>query len=277
MTRVILTLMIKNEAAIVKRCIGSARLVADAVCVCDTGSTDATLDVLAAYLPTLGVPTKVTRAPWVDFGTSRTESMRATVAFCDELEWDKKSTYSLVLDADMVLRVTDAFDKSALRCSSYRMKQQTSRLVYYNIRLMRLSDPWVCVGPTHEYWDCADADATLDSGTVETAYIEDVGDGKCKDDKFERDERLLRAALATDPTNARHMFYLAQTLRDRGDVEGAIEWYQRRVEARGWAQETWYSMYQTAAMYYKLRRMPEMEYWGLKAQEFTGLCGSRAE
>jgi glycosyltransferase involved in cell wall biosynthesis len=269
--------MIKNEAAIVTRCIESARSVADAVCVCDTGSTDATLDVLDAYLPTLGVPTKVTRTPWVDFGTSRTESMRATVAFCDELEWDQKSTYSLVLDADMVLRVTDAFDKSALRCSSYRMKQQTSRLVYYNIRLMRLSDPWVCVGPTHEYWDCADADATLDSGTVETAYIEDVGDGKCKDDKFERDERLLRAALATDPTNARHMFYLAQTLRDRGDVEGAIEWYQRRVEARGWAQETWYSMYQTAAMYYKLRRMPEMEYWGLKAQEFTGLCGSRAE
>jgi tetratricopeptide (TPR) repeat protein len=273
MVRVILTLMIKNEAAIVTRCIGSARPVADAVCVCDTGSTDTTLDVLAAYLPALGVPTKVTRTPWVDFGTSRTESMRATVAFCDELEWDKKSTYSLVLDADMVLRVTDAFDKSALRCSSYRMKQQTSRLVYYNIRLMRLSDPWVCVGPTHEYWDCAVADATVDSGTVETAYIEDVGDGKCKDDKFERDERLLRAALATDPTNARHMFYLAQTLRDRGDAEAAIEWYQRRVEAGeagGWVQEVWYSMYQTAAMYYKLRRMPEMEYWGLKAQELTG-------
>ena len=45
MTRVILTLMIKNEAAIVTRCIESARPVADAVCVCDTGSTDATLAV----------------------------------------------------------------------------------------------------------------------------------------------------------------------------------------------------------------------------------------
>ena len=269
MARVILTLMIKNEAPIVVRCIDSARRVADAVCVCDTGSTDATLDVLGTYLPTLGVPTKVVHAPWVDFGTSRTEGMRATVALCDELGWDKKSTYSLVLDADMVLRVTDAFDKRALRCSSYRMRQESASLVYYNTRLMRLSDPWVCVGPTHEYWDCAVSVA--DTGTVEAAYIDDVGDGNCKGDKLERDEMLLRAALATDPTNARHMFYLAQTLRDLGDAEAAIEWYKRRVEAGGWAQEIWYSMYQTAAMYYKLRRMPEMEYWGLKAQEY--LCG----
>ena len=229
MVRVILTLMIKNEADIVERCIESARLVADAVCVCDTGSTDATLEVLGRYLPTLGVPTKVTRAPWVDFGTSRTESMRATVAMCDALGWDKRSTYSLVLDADMVLRVTEgAFDKSALRRSSYRMRQQTPGLVYYNTRLMRLSDPWVCVGPTHEYWKLMDPHLVVGSDAVEAVYIDDVGDGKCKGDKFERDERLLRAALATDPTNARHMFYLAQTLRDRGDAEGAIEWYQRR-------------------------------------------------
>ena len=285
MTRVILTLMIKNEERIVVRCIDRALRVADAVCVCDTGSTDATLSVLGVYLPTLAVPTKLVRTPWVDFGTCRTESMRATVTLCDELGWDKRSSYSLVLDADMILCVSDAFDKTCeLRCSAYRMRQESASLVYYNTRLMRLSDPWVCVGPTHEYWriDSAGLSSQLEQQdeldteprVLEDLYIDDVGDGGCKSDKFERDERLLRAALETEPTNARYIFYLAQTLRDRGDTESAIEWYKRRAEAGHWVQEVWYSMYQVCALYYKLRKLPEMEYWGLKAHE---ALASRAE
>ena len=276
MARVILTLMIKNEERIVTRCVDRALRVADAVCVCDTGSTDGTLDALGSYLPTLGVPTKLVHSPWVDFGQTRTESMRATVAFCDELGWARTRTYSLVLDADMLLRVSDAFDKTELEASAYLLRQDSGSLSHCNIRLMRLSDPWRCVGPTHEYWECIGSDTTDLRAVLETAHIDDVGDGGCKQDKFERDERLLRAALATDPTNTRHMFYLAQTLRDVGKTDLAIEWYKRRAEAGGWTQEVWYSMYQTCAMYYKLRRMPEMEYWGLKAQEY--LCSDgRAE
>jgi len=275
MARVILTLMIKNEQRIVKRCVDRALRVADAVCVCDTGSTDGTLEALGSYLPTLRVPTKLVHSPWVDFGHTRTESMRATVEFCDELGWARKWTYSLVLDADMLLCVSDAFDKTVLEASAYLLRQDSASLSHCNIRLMRLSDPWRCVGPTHEYWECAELPS--DREVLETAHIEDVGDGGCKHDKFERDERLLRAALETDPTNTRHMFYLAQTLRDVGKTDAAIEWYKRRAEAGGWTQEVWYSMYQTCAMYYKLRRMPEMEYWGLKAHEYLCSGMRRAE
>ena len=286
MARVILTLMVKNEERIVVRCIEHALRVADAVCVSDTGSTDGTLDALACYLPSLSlradaarVPTKLVHAPWKDFGSNRTESMLATVAFCDELGWDRRRTYSLVLDADMLLRVSDEFDKAALTDGAYLVRQATASLSYYNVRLMRLSDPWRCVGVTHEYWEStADSGpsgpSTTDPVSLRTVHIDDVGDGGCKADKFERDERVLRAALETDPANTRYMFYLAQTLRDVGKTEEAIEWYKRRADAGQWRQEVWYSMYQLCKLYYKLRMMPEMELWGLKAHEY---CGERAE
>ena len=40
--------------------------------------------------------------------------------------------------------------------------------------------------------------------------IDDRGDGGCKEDKFERDERLLRQGLEEEPNNGRFLFYLAQ-------------------------------------------------------------------
>ena len=274
MARVILTLMIKNEERIVVRCIEHALRVADAVCVSDTGSTDGTLDVLASYLPALRVPTKLVHAPWADFGSNRNSSMLATVAFCDELGWDRRQTYSLVLDADMLLRVSDEFDKAALTDGSYLVRQATASLSYYNVRLMRLSEPWRCVGVTHEYWESTSTEGSDPTVSLRAVHIDDVGDGGCKQDKFERDERVLRAALETDPANTRYMFYLAQTLRDVGKTEEAIEWYKRRAGAGQWRQEVWYSMYQLCKLYYKLRMMPEMELWGLKAHEY---CGERAE
>jgi glycosyltransferase involved in cell wall biosynthesis len=274
MARVILTLMIKNEERIVARCIEHALRVADAVCVSDTGSTDGTLDVLASYLPALRVPTKLVHAPWADFGSNRNSSMLATVAFCDELGWDRRQTYSLVLDADMLLRVSDEFDKAALTDGSYLVRQATASLSYYNVRLMRLSEPWRCVGVTHEYWESTSTEGSDPTVSLRAVHIDDVGDGGCKQDKFERDERVLRAALETDPANTRYMFYLAQTLRDVGKTEEAIEWYKRRAGAGQWRQEVWYSMYQLCKLYYKLRMMPEMELWGLKAHEY---CGERAE
>jgi glycosyltransferase involved in cell wall biosynthesis len=274
MARVILTLMIKNEERIVVRCIEHALRVADAVCVSDTGSTDGTLDVLASYFPALRVPTKLVHAPWADFGSNRNSSMLATVALCDELGWDRRQTYSLVLDADMLLRVSDEFDKAALTDGAYLVRQATASLSYYNVRLMRLSEPWRCVGVTHEYWESTSTEGSDPTVSLRTVHIDDVGDGGCKQDKFERDERVLRAALETDPANTRYMFYLAQTLRDVGKTEEAIEWYKRRAGAGQWRQEVWYSMYQLCKLYYKLRMMPEMELWGLKAHEY---CGERAE
>ena len=58
--KIIAIIMIKNESAIIKRCINRAILIADAICISDTGSTDNTLKILEEEIITNSlIPIKV--------------------------------------------------------------------------------------------------------------------------------------------------------------------------------------------------------------------------
>ena len=261
--KIIATIMIKNEERIIKRCIDRALTIADAICISDTGSTDKTLEILNEYLPTLSIPAKVVNHEWKNFGHNRTLSFQASADYCKELEWNPEFTYGLLLDGDMNFVMTDKFQKEDLTANGYRIIQRNSHLEYYNTRFVKLGYPWRCVGVTHEYWDGSECEA------LNTVYIEDIGDGGCKDDKFIRDERLLRQGLEEEPKNERYMFYLAQTLKDLKKLPESIEMYKRRINAGGWFEEVWYSMYIISKLYYELGNLTEMEYWGMKAYDFN--------
>ena len=43
----------------------------------------------------------------------------------------------------------------------------------------------------------------------DSIWIDDIGDGGSKGDKFERDIRLLKQGLEEEPNNGRYYFYLA--------------------------------------------------------------------
>jgi len=261
--KVMVILMIKNEEKIIRRCIERALTIADAICISDTGSTDGTLAILKEYLPSLNIPATVFCHDWRNFGHNRTLSFKAAQEFCKTLKWDPEFTHGLLLDADMKFVMTDRFDKNALSANGYRLIQKSGNLEYYNTRFVKLGHPWTCVGVTHEYWD---GSATENLTTV---YIDDVGDGGCKADKFPRDEKLLRQGLTDDPANVRYMFYLAQTLKDLKRIDEAIDMYKQRVAAGGWHEEIWYSMYQISRLYSEKENWVEMEYWGQKAYDFN--------
>lgn len=144
------------------------------------------------------------------------------------------------------------------------MIQKSHTLEYYNTRFMKIGHPWKCVGVTHEYWDGANTD-TL---TKDKIIIDDIGDGGCKDDKFERDVRLLEQGLIDSPNNPRYLFYLAQSYKDNKQIDKSIELYKRRIEAGGWYEEIWYSMYTLMKLYAEKKMPAEMELWGNKAYEF---------
>jgi glycosyltransferase involved in cell wall biosynthesis len=265
--RVILLSMIKNETRIIRRLIKSTLPIADAICICDTGSTDNTIEVLTDYFKEFTIPTKVFSGPehlWKNFGTNRSQSFLAVQTFCADLGWDPEHTYALVMDADMELVILPAFKKDDLKLIGYKMIQKSNALEYYNTRFLQLSYPWKCVGPTHEYWD------GVNTGTIpmDTIYISDIGDGGCKSDKFERDIRLLEEALVESPNNPRYLFYLAQSYKDCGQIDKAIEMYKKRIDAGGWYEEIWYSMYVLMKLYAGKNMTPEMEMWGLKAYDY---------
>lgn len=106
-------------------------------------------------------------------------------------------------------------------------------------------------------------------------YIDDVGDGKVKGDKFERDERLLRRELEREPDNVRTVFYLANTLKDQGKYAEAIPFYKQRVAMGGWFAEADYSLYMLSTCYLQLGVLDNARKYAEKAA-FEGTA-QRAE
>ena len=247
--------MVRNESRILRRCVESLSC-CERVLVVDTGSTDDTVELaesLGCY---------VRRHEWKDFGHNRTLSFREAQALapCCGAEW------VLALDADHRLVCDRERLAAVLRRSTdagLTLMQKHGDLEYRNVRLMRVEEDWRCKGVTHEYWTCRQG--TVGEVPREAAYIDDVGDGGCKHDKFERDERLLEEGLREEPENERYVFYLANTKACEGKIEEAKELYRRRVSAGGWQEEVWYSMYQLA----KHSELIEAEMWVQRALSVT--------
>src|SRR5262245_27550240 len=109
--RLVLCMTVKNEARIIARCLESALPHVDGYVICDTGSHDATVSVIADTASRWSRPGRIVRHEWRNFGHNRTLSAREARAWVHEQGWPDARTYLLFLDADMVLHVDAAFDK----------------------------------------------------------------------------------------------------------------------------------------------------------------------
>lgn len=263
--KVILTMIVRNEARIIERCLESARPVIDGLCLCDTGSTDETIAVVKAYATRTDLPTAIHQQPWRNFGHNRTLSYQAAQAMADQQRWPRATTYALLLDADMVLVVPEPeVLRRQLTEPGYMVKQDSGDIYYNNIRLIRLDQPATCVGYTHEYWS-----VSFEPPTLTALWIDDRGDGGCKDDKYERDLKLLLASLADDQAGGsqcpRTHFYLGQTYWCLKRYQAAIRSYKRRIALGGWPEEVYYSAYQIANCYRALGDGLKFAGWCFKA------------
>lgn len=262
--KIILNLMIKNESKIIERCLNRTLNYVDAISILDTGSTDNTVEICKNYLEKSGKPFKISVEEFKNFGYNRTISFQKTQELCKELEWNLNKTYAMTIDADMIIRPSDLFKNYELNAVGYSVIQQNGSLKYHNNRFMQCSYNWKCVGVTHECWN----GEPVVNIPFEIFNIEDVNDGGCKSDKYERDIRLLTEDLKRDPDNARSHFYLAQSYKDIGKIKEAIKYYKKRIELGGWVEEVWYSYYQISKCYATLNEPEKMEAWALRAFKF---------
>lgn len=244
MTKICLTSIVKNESKIILRLLESVLPIVDYVCISDTGSTDDTVPKVKRYLKNKKVKFDVYEDKWSDFGTNRTLSIKnAWKSFPD-------ADYLLFLDADMVLKIDEKFDKNSLTHDFYKVVQKNPNITYYNIRLVKKGNDWVCVGRTHEYYDVKDGDKfELTSANLDTIYIDDREDGGSKADKYIRDYQLLKKDYEEDNSAERTYFYLAQTCGSLRKYDEAVEWYLKRSEAGGYEEEAWYSLLRIGDIY----------------------------
>jgi glycosyltransferase involved in cell wall biosynthesis len=249
-----LNMIVKNESRIIERLLDSVKGIVDTYCIYDTGSTDDTVERIEAYMKTAGIPGEVCREPFQNFGYNR------TVALEKASQWGE---YALLLDADMRLVVEPEFSKDALREAGYSILQKNGSLVYSNMRIVRTGIGVRCVGPTHEYYDFPSGAG--ETKTLASLWIDDIGDGGAKADKFLRDIRLLEDGLKAEPGNGRYMYYLGNSYKNVGNYPEAIAYYKKRIAAGGWMEEIFYSCYEIGCCYKELNNMAEAVHWWLEA------------
>jgi len=273
--------MVKNEGKIIRRCLDSALSIIDAVFVLDTGSTDNTKEEVYKFLEDNKLQGKIRDEKFVNFGESRSKSFTLARDYLrEELKWDEKNTYGLLLDGDHVLIVRPVFDKEKMlgEFDHYKIKQKEVSS-YFNIRFIRMSEDWICIGKTHEVWTVKNN--THHVGAVvqdkDLLWIDDKCDGGCKLDKFERDERLLLEGLSEnidDELKSRYYFYLGQTYNALKMYKKSNEYYMKRIDMQGWAEEKWFAMIIVIKNYIELNKSGEGEYlpeilsWAKRALEF---------
>jgi tetratricopeptide (TPR) repeat protein len=234
-----LNMIVRNESKIITRLLTSVLPIIDTYLICDTGSTDNTPTIIKTFFDSHNIPGEVITEPFKNFGYNRTFALKAA---------HRKATYALLLDADMIFKIEPTFNKQSLSKDAYMIIQKGGGLNYHNTRLIRLDIDAKCVGPTHEYYDLPPGHQ---NEKLDSIWIDDIGDGGSKANKFERDIKLLKDGIEEEPNNGRYYFYLANSYFNTGRNSESIPYYKKRIELGGWVEEVFYSYLNLGHAYMK--------------------------
>jgi len=237
MTKILLNMIVKNEAACIERCLAS---VVDQICgavIVDTGSEDATRNRIVQWTFAHNIPAMIGLDNFHDFSQARNAALDAANGpDRNPADFD----YILLMDADMELVGTIPDDLTA---NAYQIEQRGGGLSYWNTRLLKRGVPAKYVGVTHEYLSVEGVEK------LHGCYFIDHMDGANRPGKLDRDVALLRAEIQRNPDDHRSRYYLAQSLRDLGQHVEAASHYHARAAAGGWDEEAWSAKLNEARCY----------------------------
>ena len=243
MMKVCLTMIVKDEAAVIARCVSSTKPLIDRWCIVDTGSTDDTEAKIREALA--DVPGTFERRPWVDFGANRTEAFALAKVSIPEGE-NLDEWYALVIDADDMFVVPEGFTRpEVLDRHAYALVIELASERYRRPQFFRMSRPWHYEGVRHEYATSTDPIALshIHNGVIfpgGVRYVctrEGARSQASNAEKYGADARALEEALARNPGDVRSMYYAAQSWRDAGDDARALPLFLLRASAGGFPEE----------------------------------------
>lgn len=219
-------LIVRNEQANLPDCLVSAMGVADEIVVVDTGSTDDTVDVAAAYGAKIGV------FEWCDdFAAARNASLELATG-----------TWALWIDADERLsaRSNTAFLSAMIRphfggytipIINYLSEDlQRDKLEHRPCRLFQLRSEIRFEGKIHEQIAPSIERLGLPIAQLEGVHIEHYGYLKSQvthRDKLERTISMLTSELKENPDDAFQLFNLGNAYFTEGNYAQAITAFQQ--------------------------------------------------
>jgi glycosyltransferase involved in cell wall biosynthesis len=245
---VCLNMIVKNESAVIRRCLESVKKAIDYWVIVDTGSSDGTQDVIRETLK--DVPGDLYERKWVDFGTNRNEALQFAKG---------KADYLLLIDADerLIFRDPCLFPplEKDIYASIYRDSSQcmTQRILLINQHLN-----WKWSGVIHEMLECSDAKSfELLENVVNFAPVEGSR-SKHLPNKFRTEIEILQNALKDNPLNSRFVFHLALNYEALDEFNLALKWFAKRSQMDPLNLEVYYSHYRIGLIHKHLHMSADL-------------------
>lgn len=234
--KICLSMIVKDEAPVIERCLKSVKPFIDYWVIVDTGSTDGTQQIIGQYLD--DIPGELYDRPWENFAHNRNEALALAKG---------KADYHLFIDADEVLRYSDNFQLPHLDKDKYLITMILGNTTYARAFLVRDSLPWSWKGVLHEYITCPELTFEY---LLQDIKNEAHPDGHRAQDpnKLINDIKTLSEALKKEPDNARYYFYLAQSYFGAKEYHKALEAYEKRATMEGSPSETFWSLFRIGVL-----------------------------
>ena len=231
-------MIVKNEAPVIRRCLDSVKPLISHWVIVDTGSTDGTQELIRQHMSS--IPGTLHERSWRDFAHNRSEGLRLAQPHAD---------YSLIIDADDALELSPGFEMPPLLSDCYMFDIADVGISYGRKQLVSNRLKWFYRGVLHEF---IDSEGPHTSGRLPIVMRRNHDGARRRDpETYRRDAGVLERALKTetDPfLRTRYIFYLAQSYRDCGDTQKALEYYQERARLGGWQEEVFISLLEIGRM-----------------------------
>lgn len=245
--RICLNMIVKDESAVISRCLTSVLPIIDYWVIVDTGSTDGTQKIIKEFMEKNKIPGELHERPWVNFGHNRNEALKLA---------KDKGDYIFFIDADNTFEYETGFKLSNLDKDFYYATLSDAGTRYGRISLIKNDLNWEWVGVLHEAVcsPVAKTHATLEKVT----QLVRMDGSRSKDPKkYEKDAAVFEAALIEEPNNSRYVFYLAQSYQDAGNYPMALKNYEKRATMGGWDEEVYTSLLKIGKLQEKLKMSSE--------------------
>jgi len=237
MHKLALSMIVKNEAPNIQRCLESVAPFINYYVICDTGSTDNTKEIIKSFFDSKGIPGEILDHAWKDFGHNRSLAIEAC---------EGKAQWALMIDADDMISGTLPVEKFNDELDGYVVKIQRGEFVWYRAQLFNIGKTkWWYEEPLHEYAICRQP---MNIQKLEGDYAWDVRTEGCRSrqfgndiEKYKNDYEILKKYLAEDPNQPRKQFYAAQSAFDSRMYDIAEQEYIKRAELESWSEEVYFS------------------------------------
>jgi glycosyltransferase involved in cell wall biosynthesis len=240
-------MIVKDESAVIERCLASVKPFIDYWVIVDTGSKDGTQKIIKEFMK--DIPGELHERPWVNFAYNRNEALDLA---------RNKAKYCFFIDADEELKVSAEFSMPTLEKECYFIPtEDLSHCTFQRIHLVKNSIDWHWYGVIHEY---IDSGHLVSSEILKGIYnLATASDGNRSKDlqKHQKDAEVLEKALQNDPENSRYIFYLAQTYFNCKKFEDAIQFYRKRAQMGGTGEESFCSLYMIGKIMQLMKRPNE--------------------